>query len=70
MASGVIDPAKVTKCALTNAVSVAALLLMTDCVITEKPRDEEEGPGPHGHGGMGGMGGMGMGGMGGMGGMM
>jgi chaperonin GroEL len=74
MASGVIDPAKVTKCALTNAVSVAALLLMTDCVITEKPKDEDEAAGPHGHGGMGGgmggMGGMGMGGMGGMGGMM
>ena len=66
LASGVIDPAKVTKSALSNAASVASLLLTTDCVIVEKPKDEDDHAG-HGHGapGMGGMGG-GMGGMGGM----
>jgi chaperonin GroEL len=57
--AGVIDPVKVTRIALQNAVSIAALLLTTDCLVTEKPKEKEEGPG-----GMGGMGG-GMGGMGG-----
>ncbi len=70
--AGVIDPVKVTRIALQNAVSIAALLLTTDCLVTEKPTEKEEGPGgmPGGMGGMGGgMGGMG-GGMGGMGGGM
>jgi len=53
LAAGVIDPAKVTKCALANAVSVATLLLTCNCVVTEKPAEEEEGtPGGPG-GGMG-----------------
>jgi chaperonin GroEL len=39
--SGVIDPVKVTRTALLNAVSVAGLLLTTDCLITEKPKKEE-----------------------------
>ncbi len=43
--AGVIDPAKVTRTALENAVSVAGLLLTTDCIITEKPKEEEEEPG-------------------------
>jgi chaperonin GroEL len=38
---GVIDPAKVTRAALQNAVSVAGLLLTTDCIITEKPKKNE-----------------------------
>ena len=63
VAQGVIDPTKVTKTALVNAASVAALLLTTDCAICDSPKDESGG-------GMSG-GGMGdMGGMGGMGGMM
>jgi chaperonin GroEL len=70
IAAGVIDPVKVTRIALQNAVSIAGLLLTTDCVITEKPQDKKGGhqhPGMGGMGGMGGgMGGMGMGGMGGM----
>ena len=67
--SGVIDPAKVTRIALQNAVSIAGLLLTTDCLVTEKPKEKEEMMPPGGPGGMGGMGG-GMGGMGGgMGGM-
>jgi chaperonin GroEL len=58
--AGIIDPAKVTRSALQNAASVAALLLTTECAITDMP--EPKGP-PSGGGGMGG------GGMGGMGGM-
>jgi len=64
--TGVIDPAKVTRIALQNAVSIAGLLLTTDCLVTEKPKEKEEmpaGPGgmPGGYGGgMGGMGGMDM----------
>jgi chaperonin GroEL len=70
IAAGVIDPVKVTRIALQNAVSIAGLLLTTDCVITEKPQDKKGGHQHPGMGGMGGgMGGMGMGGMGGMGGM-
>jgi chaperonin GroEL len=53
--AGIIDPAKVTRFALQNATSVAALFLTTECVIAEKPKKEEVG---HDHGGgMGGMGG-------------
>jgi len=68
--TGVIDPAKVTRIALQNAISIAGLLLTTDCLVTEKPKDKEQAPPmPGGMGDMGGgMGGMG-GGMGGMGGM-
>ena len=58
--SGVIDPAKVTRIALQNGVSIAGLLLTTDCLVTEKPKEKEEGRG--GPGGMppGGMGDMDM----------
>ena len=63
VAQGVIDPTKVTKTALVNAASVAALLLTTDCAICESAKDDGAG------GGMPDMSGMG-GGMGGMGGMM
>jgi len=53
--AGIIDPAKVTRFALQNATSVAALFLTTECVITEKPKKEEAS---HDHGGgMPGMGG-------------
>jgi len=57
--AGVIDPAKVTRIALQNAVSIAGLLLTTDCLVTEKPREKGNMPGG-GQGGMDpGMGGMG-----------
>ena len=58
--AGVIDPAKVVCTALTNAASVAGLLLTTSCVITNIPVDTPEPPagGAPGMGGMGGMGGM------------
>ncbi len=51
--SGVIDPTKVARCALQNAASVASLLLTTEAMITEKPKDEDHAP--HGAPGMGGM---------------
>jgi len=57
---GVLTPAKVDRCALQNAASVACLMLSTDCIITTAPSDNEaEGaPGMDSMGGMGGMGGM------------
>ncbi|MBO4301022.1 MAG: chaperonin GroEL [Desulfovibrio sp.] len=58
--SGVIDPKKVTRAALQNAASVAALLLTTECAIAEKPEPKKDAPAMPGGGmdGMGGMGGM------------
>jgi chaperonin GroEL len=55
--AGVIDPTKVTRSALQNASSVAALLLMTEAVVTDKPEREEKMPpmppgGGYGGGGM------------------
>ncbi|MDR1484908.1 MAG: chaperonin GroEL [Planctomycetaceae bacterium] len=67
--AGIVDPAKVVKTALTNAASVAGLLLTTSCTITDIPKPESATPPGAGMDGMGGMGGMG-GGMGGMGGGM
>ena len=61
VAQGVIDPTKVTKTALVNAASVAALLLTTDCAICESAKDDSAGGMPDmsgmggGRGGMGGM---------------
>ncbi len=59
--AGVIDPTKVTRSALQNAASIAALLLTTETLIADKPEKEDKMP-PMPPGGMGGMGG-GMGGM-------
>ncbi|MEA4944189.1 MAG: chaperonin GroEL [Propionicimonas sp.] len=53
VASGIIDPAKVTRSALQNAASIAALFLTTEAVIADKP--EKTPPMPAGDGGMGGM---------------
>ncbi len=56
LAAGVIDPTKVTRVALENAASIAAMLLTTECVISEEPEEKSAG---HSHGGgMGDMGGM------------
>jgi chaperonin GroEL len=44
---GVVDPTKVTRCALQNAAGVAGLLLTTDCAINELPKEE---PAQQGHG--------------------
>ena len=61
LAAGVVDPVKVTKAALANAASVAALVLSTESAIVEKPAEAEDdhdhghghghshGPGGHGH---------------------
>jgi chaperonin GroEL len=52
--TGIIDPTKVTRTALQNAASVAALLLTTEALITEIPEEEKPmPPGGHGHGGHG-----------------
>ncbi len=58
--AGIIDPAKVVKTALSNAASVASLLLTTESLVTEIPKEEEPAGGGHhhDHDGMGGMGGM------------
>ncbi len=52
--AGVVDPAKVTRTALQNAASISALLLTTECLITELPEKEKPAP-PMPGGGMGGM---------------
>ena len=54
--SGVVDPTKVARCALQNAASVAGLILTTDAMVAELPKDDKPMPG----GGMGGMGDMDM----------
>jgi chaperonin GroEL len=48
---GVLTPAKVDRCALQNAASVAGLLLTADCIVTEAPKAKDEAPagGHHGH---------------------
>ena len=39
--AGIIDPAKVTRAALQNAASIAALVLTTECLVAEHPKDEK-----------------------------
>ncbi|MCA6439229.1 MAG: chaperonin GroEL, partial [Chitinophagaceae bacterium] len=53
--AGVIDPTKVSRVALENAASIAAMLLTTECVVADKPKPEA----PHSHAGAPDMGGMG-----------
>jgi chaperonin GroEL len=54
LAMGVIDPVKVVRTALQNAGSVAGLMLTTECLVAERPKDEKAGGGGghagHGHG--------------------
>ena len=51
---GVIDPVKVVRTALQNAASVASLMLTTECLVAERPKDEKANAGGghagHGHG--------------------
>jgi chaperonin GroEL len=56
VAMGILDPAKVTRTALQNAASVAGLMITTEAMVAEEPK--EEAPMPGGMGGMGGMEGM------------
>jgi chaperonin GroEL len=53
--AGVIDPTKVTRTALQNAGSIAALMLTTEALVSEIPEEKKEAAMPHGGGGMGGM---------------
>jgi chaperonin GroEL len=58
---GILDPTKVSRTALQNAASVASLMLTTEAMVAESPKDESAAPAmPGGMGDMGGMGGMGM----------
>ena len=57
MEAGIVDPAKVTRAALQNAASIAALVLTTESLVADKPEAEPAGM-PGGMDGMGGMGGM------------
>jgi chaperonin GroEL len=50
--AGIVDPAKVTRSALQNAASIAAMVLTTECIVVDKP--EKDGAGGGGGGGMGG----------------
>ena len=56
---GIVDPTKVIRTALQNAVSVAGIILTTDCLITEIPKKKKKMAGPPGGPGGPGMGGMG-----------
>ena len=58
--AGIIDPAKVTRAALQNAASIAALVLTTECLVADKPEKNAGGAGGMGGGMGGGMPGMGM----------
>ncbi|MFY8171334.1 MAG: chaperonin GroEL [Sphingobacteriaceae bacterium] len=58
IAAGVIDPTKVSRIALENAASIAAMLLTTECVLADDPEDDKGAPSMGGSPGMGGMGGM------------
>ncbi|MBU1148810.1 chaperonin GroEL [Patescibacteria group bacterium] len=60
VAIGIVDPTKVTRSALQNAASVAAMLLTTECAITDQPDKKDDLPGMSGGGMPPGMGGMGM----------
>jgi chaperonin GroEL len=50
LAAGVIDPTKVSRFALQNASSVASLMLTTEAMVAEKPKEKEDAPAPGGHG--------------------
>jgi chaperonin GroEL len=55
--AGIIDPVKVTRSAVQNAGSIAAMILTTDVLVADKPEKKDAVPGmPGGMGGMGGMG--------------
>lgn len=54
--AGIIDPTKVERCALENAISIAGMFLTTEALIVDTPKKEEPAMPPGG--GMGGMGGM------------
>ncbi len=57
---GILDPTKVTRSALQNAASIAGLMITTEAMVAELPKDDKGGADMGDMGGMGGMGGMGM----------
>jgi len=59
LGQGILDPAKVTRSALQNAASVASMILTTECLVTDIPKEEDD-KAPAAPGGMPQMGGMGM----------
>jgi len=60
VAMGILDPTKVTRIALQNACSVAGLMITTEAMVADEPKDDAPMGGGGGMGGMGDMGGMGM----------
>jgi chaperonin GroEL len=46
--AGIVDPVKVTRSAIQNAVSVASMLLSTDAIVADKPEEKQEMPMPGG----------------------
>ena len=58
IAMGILDPTKVTRSALQFAASIAGLMITTECMVTDLPKDDKADLGAAGMGGMGGMGGM------------
>jgi chaperonin GroEL len=50
VAQGVLDPVKVTRSALTNATSIAGMLLTTETLVVDKPEEEQPEAAGHGHG--------------------
>jgi chaperonin GroEL len=44
IAAGIVDPAKVTRCALQNAASIAAMVLTTECIVVDKPEKDSAAP--------------------------
>lgn len=57
--TGILDPTKVTRLALQNAVSIAGLMITTEAVVVDLPKEDSDGGAAGGAPGMGGMGGMG-----------
>ncbi|EIJ71813.1 chaperonin GroEL [Pasteurella bettyae] len=55
---GILDPTKVTRSALQFAASIAGLMITTECMVTDLPKEDKADLGAAGMGGMGGMGGM------------
>lgn len=55
--AGIVDPKKVTRSALQNASSIAAIMLTTEAIVSELPEEKKDAHAPSGMGGMGGMGG-------------
>ena len=53
LSQGVIDPVKVVRSALQNAASVASLMLTTECLVAERPKEEKAAAGGHDHAGHG-----------------